>query len=67
MTTVYPTKHPITIYYRDPVECLEGLLSSPLIKDFIHFPPFKLFRTAEKVMRVYTEWLSGDVAWEMQV
>ncbi|RDB30301.1 hypothetical protein Hypma_007131 [Hypsizygus marmoreus] len=43
-----------------------ALMESPLVKDFIKFQPFRLFRTAEKLMRVYTEWLSGNVAWSMQ-
>jgi len=29
--------------------------------------PFALFETAEKIMRIYTEWLSGNAAKVMQV
>ncbi|KAF8971462.1 hypothetical protein BDZ97DRAFT_1913940 [Flammula alnicola] len=43
-----------------------SLLHSPLVQDHINFKPFQKFRTAEKVMRVYTEWLSGEAAWNMQ-
>lgn len=42
-------------------------MDSPLVRDHINFKPLQLFRTSEKVMRVYTEWLSGDAAWQMQV
>ncbi|KAJ6468957.1 hypothetical protein DFH09DRAFT_1254079 [Mycena vulgaris] len=61
-----PVKRPLTLFYRDPVELLESLLQNPLIQDHIHYTPFRLFTTAAQTMRVYTEWLSGNVAWEMQ-
>ncbi|KAF8189057.1 hypothetical protein BJ912DRAFT_850916 [Pholiota molesta] len=63
---VYPTKNTPTLYYRNPVECLESLLRNPLLEGSIEYTPFQLFETAEKKMRVYTEWLSGDAAWSMQ-
>ncbi|KAJ7911544.1 hypothetical protein B0H13DRAFT_2328201 [Mycena leptocephala] len=56
----YPTKRPLTLYYRDPLECLQSLLGNPLVQDFIQYTPFRLWKSAEKLMRVYTEWLSGD-------
>ncbi|KAJ7046412.1 hypothetical protein C8F04DRAFT_1206239 [Mycena alexandri] len=64
--TEYPTKSPLTVYYRDPLECVQHLLSNPLVQDHIHFTPFRLWASADKLMRVYTEWLSGDIAWKMQ-
>jgi len=67
ITTVYPTKNKITLYYRDPVECLQMLMRNPLLKDQLEFTPYHIFNTAEKTMRIYTEWLSGDAAWDMQV
>lgn len=65
--SVYPTKNALNLYYRNPVECLQTLLCNPLLADSIEFTPFQLFQDAEKTMRVYTEWLSGDAAWSMQV
>jgi Plavaka transposase len=66
-TTVHLTKNKINLFYRDPIECLQSLMHSPLIKDFINFDPIRVFMTAAKLMRVYTEWLSGDTTWSMQV
>lgn len=43
------------------------LMQNPLLADHLEFTPFRIFKTAEKAMRVYTEWLSGDAAWAMQV
>ena len=42
-------------------------MQNPLVKDDISFSPFKLYNSATKLMRIYTEWLSGDKAWNMQV
>lgn len=33
----------------------------------MHYNPFREFKTAEKLVRVYNEWMSGNVAWNMQV
>jgi hypothetical protein len=43
------------------------LLQNPLLADHLEFTPYHIFKTAEKTMRMYTEWLSGDAAWSMQV
>ncbi|KAF8178181.1 hypothetical protein K438DRAFT_1485170, partial [Mycena galopus ATCC 62051] len=64
--TEEPTVKPLTLFYRNPLECLQSLLENPLVQDYIHFSPFRLWREAGKLMRVYTEWLSGDAAWEIQ-
>jgi hypothetical protein len=65
--TAYPTKKPLHLYYRDPLECIQSILYHPLVKDYINLSPFRLYESAAKTMRFYTEWLSGDVAWSMQV
>jgi len=65
--TAVHTKNDVVLYYRDPLECLQGLMRSPLLKDHIALSPFHLYESAAKVMRIYTEWLSGDAAWHMQV
>jgi hypothetical protein len=64
--TLVKTHRPLTLYYRNPLELLESLLQNPLVQDHLHYTPFRKFEVAEKAMRVYSEWLSGDVAWEMQ-
>lgn len=62
-----PTKHDIVLFYRDPLLCLQYLMLSPLVQDHISFTPFKLYENSAKTMRIYTEWLSGDQAWNIQV
>ncbi|KAJ7128227.1 hypothetical protein C8R43DRAFT_897203 [Mycena crocata] len=69
-TRTWPSPHrtavPLDLYYRDPVKCLEALLQNPLVQDHLEFTPYRLYTTAAKMMRVYTEFFSGDLAWELQ-
>ena len=67
METRYPTKHPVQLFYRDPLTCLETLFENPLFKDHLKFTPFRLYKMAEQTVCVFTEWLSSDTAWLMQV
>jgi len=67
MKTSHPTKRPVRLYYHDPIECLQALFRSPLLADNIQLTPYRLFKTAGKLVRVYSEWMSGNAAWEMQV
>lgn len=55
------------LYHRDPLACLQNILEDPLISDHIRFKPLQIFDTAQKVMRIYGDWLSGNEAWSMQV
>ncbi|KAH9009863.1 hypothetical protein EDB85DRAFT_2162200 [Lactarius pseudohatsudake] len=62
----YPTKKDVALFYRDPLECIQSILSNPLVNDYIRFTPFRVYESAVSAMRIYTEWLTGDVAWSMQ-
>jgi hypothetical protein len=66
-TYPHPTTSPVKLFYRDAIECLESLFGNPLLADVINLAPFRVFKTAEKLTRLYSQWLSGDTAWEMQV
>ncbi|KAJ7684950.1 hypothetical protein DFH06DRAFT_1463105 [Mycena polygramma] len=59
----YPTKTPIILYYRDPLQCIEYLLRNPLIKNHLKLTPTKKFRNGK---RIYNEWINSNGAWEMQ-
>ncbi|KAF9455600.1 hypothetical protein BDZ94DRAFT_1362207, partial [Collybia nuda] len=45
---------------------IQSLLHNPLLNDHFSFTPMRLFDTATKAMRTYTEWMTGDAAWSMQ-
>ncbi|KAI6004712.1 hypothetical protein EDD15DRAFT_2384724 [Pisolithus albus] len=54
---IIPTTHPT----REP-----ALFNHPFFADKMDFTPFWLFTTAEHLVRVFTEWMSSDGAWDMQ-
>ncbi|KAG1868327.1 hypothetical protein DFJ58DRAFT_837966 [Suillus subalutaceus] len=59
---IIPSIHPT----KDPVECLESIFSNPLFHDKLDFIPRRIYKIAAQLLRVYSEWLTGDSAWEMQ-
>ncbi|KAJ7247831.1 hypothetical protein C8J57DRAFT_1522828 [Mycena rebaudengoi] len=59
----FPTKSPIVLYYRDPLECIALLLKNPLVKDHLDLVPERNFRQGQ---RVHGEWIASDSAWQMQ-
>ncbi|KAG1801793.1 hypothetical protein EV424DRAFT_1545364 [Suillus variegatus] len=63
---LHGTKSPIRLFWRDPVECLESLFSNPLFHDKLDFIPRRVYKTAACLLRVYSEWLTGDAAWNIQ-
>jgi hypothetical protein len=67
ISTVYPTKNKIVLYYRDPIECIRSFMGNPLLQDSLELEPYKLYNVAKDAMRVYTDWMSGEAAWSMQV
>lgn len=42
-------------------------MNNPLLKEALQFEPLRVFKTAKKPMRIYSEWQTGNVAWKMQV
>ena len=67
LTTEYLTKEPPCPFYRNPIKCLQELLSHPLFASHISFVPRRVWTCAAKICRIYDKWLSGDRAWSMQV
>ena len=62
-----PAKYDFELFYRDAIECLQHLIHSPSISGQIELVPKKIYSAADRMERVYTEWLTGDRAWELQV
>ncbi|KAF8130107.1 hypothetical protein EV363DRAFT_1399315 [Boletus edulis] len=64
--TSHPTKNPVILYYHDALDCIESLFNHPYYAPHMDYTPFRLFTTAERIVREYTEWMSAEVAWWMQ-
>jgi len=65
--SIHATISPIRLFWRDPVDCLESLFSNPLFHDKLDFVPRRVYQTSASLLRVYSEWLTGDSAWKLQV
>ena len=61
------TKCQVVLYYGDPVECIQSLLSHPLFAPHISFIPQKVWMSSAQVVHIYQEWLLGNHAWDLQV
>ena len=48
--SIYPTKTKVQLFYRDPLQCIESILSNPLVNDHIKFTPFRLYESAVGAM-----------------
>ncbi|KAI0039113.1 hypothetical protein FA95DRAFT_1504627 [Auriscalpium vulgare] len=62
----YATKSPMKLFYRDSLECLEHLFGNPLFDGHMDYRPKQVYTAAEHAIRVFSEWMTGDVAWKMQ-
>jgi hypothetical protein len=67
VSTTHPTKQPLHLYWRDPLDCIESLFSHPFFANEMDVTPQRVYDTVERTSRIYNEWLTGDAAWSMQV
>ncbi|KAG2125350.1 hypothetical protein DEU56DRAFT_721776, partial [Suillus clintonianus] len=51
--TSHPTKSPVILYWRDPIECIASIFNHPLFQNHIDFTPHKIYSTAERLCRIY--------------
>jgi hypothetical protein len=65
--TGHPTSEPMHLFYRDTLDCVEYIFGNPLFANHMDFHPVRVYHDMERTIRVYSEWMTGDVAWEMQV
>ncbi|KAG1898692.1 uncharacterized protein F5891DRAFT_1190468 [Suillus fuscotomentosus] len=64
--TAHPTKSPVVLYWRDPLECIASIMNDPSFHNQFNFMPQKVYSTAEQTCCIYSEWMTGDDAWNMQ-
>jgi len=55
------------LFYCNTLECVKYLLGNPLFSNHIDFCPIQLYWDAEEMIQIYTEWVTGDAAWDMHV
>jgi hypothetical protein len=57
----------ITLYHRNPLDCIRSLLNRPSLKDHLDYVPKRVYTDAMRQQRLYSEVMTGDWAWRMQV
>ncbi|KAI6019438.1 hypothetical protein BKA83DRAFT_4057077, partial [Pisolithus microcarpus] len=67
IATSHPMKSPAILYFHDSLKCIEALFNHLYFTDHMIYTPFQVFTSAKRVVREFNEWMSGDVAWQMQV
>ncbi|KAI6032177.1 hypothetical protein BKA83DRAFT_4122566 [Pisolithus microcarpus] len=60
------TTNPVQLYWHDSLKCIEALFNHPFYTGKMDYSPFCVFTAAERVMRVYSKWMSSDGAWDLQ-
>ncbi|KAG1834477.1 hypothetical protein EV424DRAFT_1468577 [Suillus variegatus] len=64
--TAHPTKSPVVLYWCDPLDCISSILNHPTFHRELDFTPCRVYTTAQRLYRVYSEWMTADDAWKMQ-
>jgi len=59
------TSSPVFLCYRDPVEAIRSLLDRPSLRDHLMYAPQRHWTASGS--RQYTEIMTGDWAWQVQV
>ncbi|KZV89152.1 hypothetical protein EXIGLDRAFT_618514, partial [Exidia glandulosa HHB12029] len=57
---------PQTLYYRDPVECLQFLAGNPALRGHMTFEAYETFTDAGMKEQVYSEIMTGRICAELQ-
>ncbi|KIJ57496.1 hypothetical protein HYDPIDRAFT_48255, partial [Hydnomerulius pinastri MD-312] len=63
----YRTKSPLILYWRDGLEVVKHLFSNPVFAQCIDLAPYQEYEeTPQGPERVYGEFMSADLAWNIQ-
>jgi len=57
----------LTLFWRDPIECVQHLLDDPRLANNMNFVPRKVYADKNKKDRIYHEMWTGNWWWRMQV
>ncbi|KAG2131043.1 hypothetical protein DEU56DRAFT_872231 [Suillus clintonianus] len=64
--TAHPMKSPVILYWCDPLNCISSILNHPTFHKELDFMPRRVYTTAQQLYHVYSKWMTGNDAWEMQ-
>lgn len=61
------TKVPLTLFYRDGLECFKFLFGNPLFLNHMDYVPRREYTSDDKKERLYNELMTGNLVWSLQV
>lgn len=62
-----PATECVELWFRDPLECVQGLIGNPTFRENLSYAPQKVFTAGSGTTRIYDEAWTGDWWWTMQV
>lgn len=66
-TRNYPTTKPVHLYYRDGFEVAKWIFANPVFANHMEYDPRIVHLDEEGRNREYTEYMTGQHAWHVQV
>jgi hypothetical protein len=67
ITEGYKSPHPVYFYWRDALEVIEYTFGSLIFVPHMQFDPQRLWSDQLKMEHIYSEYMTGDFAWQSQV
>ncbi|THH07054.1 hypothetical protein EW146_g9433 [Bondarzewia mesenterica] len=61
-----PMVENLELWFRDPVDCVKGLLSNPAFKNFTSYTPERVYSDKAGADRMFEEMWTGDWWWKTQ-
>ena len=62
-----PATESVELWFRDPIECVQGLIGNPTFREHLSYVPQKVFTSGSGTTRIYDEAWTGNWWWTMQV
>ncbi|KAH8999792.1 hypothetical protein EDB86DRAFT_3063873 [Lactarius hatsudake] len=56
----------ITFYWRDALDVIEYIFGNPIFAPYMQYDPQRVWTDISKAERVYSEYMTGDFAWQSQ-
>ncbi|KAH9066073.1 hypothetical protein EDB83DRAFT_2506343 [Lactarius deliciosus] len=57
----------ITFYWHDALDVIEYIFGNPIFAPYMQYDPQRVWMDISKAERVYSEYMTGDFAWQSQV
>ncbi|KAN0103980.1 hypothetical protein V8E52_011444, partial [Russula decolorans] len=61
-----PVTESVELWFRDPIECIQGLIGNSKFRENMSYVPQKVFTSGSGTTRIYDEAWTGDWWWTMQ-